>query len=221
MDGKGARFQECLNVIQKAWAGPFTHHGKHFQIPLTIENSAEPPAAVSVFPRPVQASIPLWMATFGTVGGKRAARLGYPLLPAPLESMAELQAKYRLYHDTWREAGRTDPPAALPLMRVVYVAPQAHTAHPEVEAGRMQAYGRYRRWGLLPKASTDYATLARHRFIIGDATQVIDGIQRYRELFSMTYLICRMAMPTLPHDQITRSMRLFYERVVANVRVES
>jgi alkanesulfonate monooxygenase SsuD/methylene tetrahydromethanopterin reductase-like flavin-dependent oxidoreductase (luciferase family) len=31
MDGKGARFRECLEVIQKAWTGPFTHQGKHFR----------------------------------------------------------------------------------------------------------------------------------------------------------------------------------------------
>jgi alkanesulfonate monooxygenase SsuD/methylene tetrahydromethanopterin reductase-like flavin-dependent oxidoreductase (luciferase family) len=74
IDGKGARFRECLAVIQKAWAGPFTHHGKHCHIPM----SGEPPTAqaspVSVLPRPLQASIPLWLAAFGTVGvnGRRA-----------------------------------------------------------------------------------------------------------------------------------------------------
>jgi alkanesulfonate monooxygenase SsuD/methylene tetrahydromethanopterin reductase-like flavin-dependent oxidoreductase (luciferase family) len=153
------------------------------------------------------------MAAFGNVGVKRAARLGYPLLPAALESIPELQAKYHLYHTTWREVARMEPPIATPLMRVVYVAPQAHTAHQEAEAGLMQTYGRYRRWGLLTNAGKDYITLARDRFIIGDPVQVIEEIQRYRELFGITYLICRMAMPAVPHDQITRSMRLFSERV--------
>ena len=36
MDGKGARFRECLEIIRKAWAGPFTHQGRHFQIPATV-----------------------------------------------------------------------------------------------------------------------------------------------------------------------------------------
>ncbi|HXH12827.1 MAG TPA: LLM class flavin-dependent oxidoreductase [Alphaproteobacteria bacterium] len=220
MDGKGARFRECLDVIQKAWAGPFTHHGKHFHIPQNAENSSAPAALVTVLPRPLQPSIPLWMAAFGKVGVKRAARLGYPLLPAPLESIPELQAKYRLYHETWREAGRTAPPAEMPLMRVVDVAPQAHTAHREAEAGLMQTYGRYQRWGLLTNAGADYTALARDRFIIGDPAQVIDEIQRYRDLFGITYLICRMAMPAVPHDQITRSMRLFGERVAPHFRHE-
>ena len=56
-------------------------------------------------------------------------------------------------------------------------------------------------------------TLARDRFIIGDPAQVIEEIQRYRELFGITYLICRMAMPAVPHDHITRSMHLFGEQV--------
>jgi alkanesulfonate monooxygenase SsuD/methylene tetrahydromethanopterin reductase-like flavin-dependent oxidoreductase (luciferase family) len=213
MDGKGARFRECLEVIQKAWAGPFVHHGKHFQIPAMVEGAPAALGEVAVLPRPLQSSIPIWMAAFGKVGVKRAARLGYPLLPAPLESIAELQAKYQLYHQTWREVGHSEAPVVMPLMRVVYVAPQAHTAHQEAEAALMHTYGRYRRWGLLTTAGHDYLTLARDRFIIGDSLQVIEEIQRYRELFGTSYLICRMAMPIGPHEHITRSMRLFSERV--------
>jgi alkanesulfonate monooxygenase SsuD/methylene tetrahydromethanopterin reductase-like flavin-dependent oxidoreductase (luciferase family) len=213
MHGKGARFRECLTVVQKAWAGPFVHHGKHFCIPTVVEGAPAEVGAVDVLPRPLQTAIPIWMAAFGNVGVKRAARLGYPLLPAALESIPQLQAKYQLYHATWRDGERTAPPLVMPLMRVVYVAPQAHTAHREAEAGLMQAYGRYRRWGLLGHAGDDYTTLAKDRFIIGDPAQVIAEIQRYRELFGITYLICRMAMPTIPHEHIRCSMRLFSEHV--------
>jgi alkanesulfonate monooxygenase SsuD/methylene tetrahydromethanopterin reductase-like flavin-dependent oxidoreductase (luciferase family) len=213
MDGKGARFRECLDVVQKAWAGPFVHHGKHFRIPAVVEGAPAEFGEVTVLPRPLQTAIPVWMAAFGNVSVKRAARLGYPLLPAPLESIPELQAKYQLYHASWHAVERTAPPVAMPLMRVVYVAPQAHTAHQEAEAGLTPTYSRYRRWGLLTNAGKDYTTLARDRFIIGDPAQVIEEVQRYRELFGITYLICRMAMPAVPHDHITRSMRLFSERV--------
>jgi alkanesulfonate monooxygenase SsuD/methylene tetrahydromethanopterin reductase-like flavin-dependent oxidoreductase (luciferase family) len=213
MDGKGARFRECLDVVQKAWTGPFVHHGKHFHIPTTVEDTPPTVEEVAVLPRPLQTTMPIWMAAFGNVGVKRAARLGYPLLPSALESIAELQAKYQLYHATWRAAARTAPPVAMPLMRVVYVAPQAHAAHQEAEAGLMRTYGRYRRWGLLTTAGNDYATLARDRFIVGDPAQVIAEIQRYRELFGITYLICRMAMPAVAHAHIKRSMRLFSEHV--------
>jgi alkanesulfonate monooxygenase SsuD/methylene tetrahydromethanopterin reductase-like flavin-dependent oxidoreductase (luciferase family) len=213
IDGKGARFRECLQVVQKAWAGPFKHHGKHFRIPAPVGDESSEIGEIAVLPRPLQTTMPIWMAAFGNVGVKRAARLGYPLLPAALESIPELQAKYQLYQATWHEAERMVPPSAMPLMRVVYVAPQAHTAHQEAEAGLMQTYGRYRRWGLLAHATNDYASLARDRFIVGDPTQVTEEIQRYRELFGITDLICRMTMPAIPHDHMTRSMRLFSERV--------
>jgi alkanesulfonate monooxygenase SsuD/methylene tetrahydromethanopterin reductase-like flavin-dependent oxidoreductase (luciferase family) len=213
MHGKGGRFRECLDVVQKAWAGPFVHHGKHFRIPMAVEDASAEVGEVTVLPRPVQAAMPIWMAAFGNVSVKRAARLGYPLLPAALESIPELQAKYQLYHATWRAGGRQAAPVAMPLMRVVYVAPQVQAAHQEAEAGLMQTYGRYRRWGLLTNAGNDYATLARDRFIIGDPAQVIAEIQRYRELFGITYLICRMAMPAASREHIKRSMLLFSERV--------
>jgi alkanesulfonate monooxygenase SsuD/methylene tetrahydromethanopterin reductase-like flavin-dependent oxidoreductase (luciferase family) len=213
MEGKGSRFRECLAVVQKAWAGPFGHHGKYFCIPTMVEGAPTEVGEVAVLPRPLQTTIPIWMAAFGNVGVKRAARLGYPLLPAALESIPELQAKYQLYHTTWRDGERTEPPLAMPLMRVVYVAPQAQTAHQEAEAGLLQTYGRYRRWGLLSNAGNDYTTLAKDRFIIGDPVQVIAEIQRYRELFGITYLLCRMAMPTISPEHIRRSMRLFSEHV--------
>jgi alkanesulfonate monooxygenase SsuD/methylene tetrahydromethanopterin reductase-like flavin-dependent oxidoreductase (luciferase family) len=218
MNDKGARFRESLEVIQKAWAGPLTHAGRYFRIPSPAEGALAPVEAISVLPRPLQASIPLWLAAFGSVGVKRAARLGYPLLPAPLESIPELQAKYQLYHDTWCEAGRTQAPVTTPLMRVVYVAPQARMAHDEAETSLMQMLGRYQRWGLLTNAGEDYVSLAKNRFIIGDPAQVIDEIQRYRELFGLTYLICRMTMPAISHDHIARSMRLFGECVAPYFR---
>jgi alkanesulfonate monooxygenase SsuD/methylene tetrahydromethanopterin reductase-like flavin-dependent oxidoreductase (luciferase family) len=213
MQGKGARFRECLEVVQKAWAGPFVHYGKHFRISTAVEDTPPEAGAVAVLPQPLQTAMPIWMAAFGNVSVKRAARLGYPLLPAALESIPELQAKYRLYHAAWGAGGRTAPPMAMPLMRVVYVAPQAHVAHQEAEAGLLQTYDRYRRWGLLTNAGSAYATLARDRFIIGDPPQVIAEIQRYRELFGITDLICRMAIPAIPHEYIQRSMRLFSKHV--------
>ena len=111
----------------------------------------------------------------------------------------------------------------MPLMRGVYVAPQTHTAQQEAEAGLMHTYGRYRRWGLLPHAGTDDTALARDRFIIGDPAQVIEEIQRYRNLFGITYLICRMAITAVPHDHIVRfvrSMHLLSERVAAQLSQE-
>ena len=110
MQGKGARFRECLDVVQKAWAGPFVHYGKHFRIPTAVEDVPPEASAVAVLPQPLQTAMPVWMAAFGDVSVKRAARLGYPLLPAALESIPELQAKYQLYHATWRAGERTAPP---------------------------------------------------------------------------------------------------------------
>jgi alkanesulfonate monooxygenase SsuD/methylene tetrahydromethanopterin reductase-like flavin-dependent oxidoreductase (luciferase family) len=66
---------------------------------------------------------------------------------------------------------------------------------------------------LLPSTGDDYATLTRDRFIIGDPCQVVAEIRRYRELFGITHLICRMSVPAVPHERIQRSMRLFSEHV--------
>jgi alkanesulfonate monooxygenase SsuD/methylene tetrahydromethanopterin reductase-like flavin-dependent oxidoreductase (luciferase family) len=146
--------------------------------------------------------------------------------PTPLPHSSSVDGKgarirecLNVVQKAWQEIERTEPPVTMPLMCVVYVAPQAHTARQEAEAGPMHTCGRYRRWDLLLNVGTDYTTMARDRFIIGDPAQVIEEIQRYREIFGITYLICRMAIPAVPHDHIVRSMHLFSERVCTTLKL--
>ena len=81
-----------------------------FAYPTAVEDASPEASAVAVLPQPLQTAMPVWMAAFGNVSVKRAARLGYPLLPAALESIPELQAKYQLYHATWvQESARRLP----------------------------------------------------------------------------------------------------------------
>jgi hypothetical protein len=50
--------------------------------------------------------------------------------------------------------------------------------------------------------------MAHDRFISGDPAQVVEEVQRYRELLGINDLICHVSLPVSPHDRVTRSMRL-------------
>ena len=143
-------------------------------------------------------AIPLWMAAFGNVSVKRAARLGYPLLPAALESIPELQAKYQLYHATWRAGERTAPPVAMPLMRVVYVAPQAHTAHQEAEAGLMHDIRPLSALGIADQCRERLCHLGQGPFYHRRPAQVIAGDPALSRAL-------RHHLPDLPHGYTCRS----------------
>src|SRR5262245_9865887 len=60
MHGKGARFRECLEVVQRAWAGLLVHRGKHFRMPTSVEGMSAEVAEIAVLPRPLQTAMPIW-----------------------------------------------------------------------------------------------------------------------------------------------------------------
>jgi alkanesulfonate monooxygenase SsuD/methylene tetrahydromethanopterin reductase-like flavin-dependent oxidoreductase (luciferase family) len=104
------------DTVQSMSAGPLAHHGKHFRMPAAVHGAPAQTEAVAVLPRPLQATIPIWMAAFSNVSVKRAARLGYPLLPA-----AHVTRRWRLavLRDDQEPYGREslihiDPPDAPP-----------------------------------------------------------------------------------------------------------
>jgi alkanesulfonate monooxygenase SsuD/methylene tetrahydromethanopterin reductase-like flavin-dependent oxidoreductase (luciferase family) len=91
MEEAGARFDEAMEVLRKAWAGNgrFSHHGARWHFDNII-----------VEPRPVQQPHPpLWMGAGNLEPIRRAAREGFNLLLdqiAPVDLIIERVAAYRV-----------------------------------------------------------------------------------------------------------------------------
>jgi alkanesulfonate monooxygenase SsuD/methylene tetrahydromethanopterin reductase-like flavin-dependent oxidoreductase (luciferase family) len=104
---------------------PFVYRGKHFSIPAAPSDDTAgkeyPP--ISVFPKPIQNPIPIWMAAFGNVGVRQAGRLGLPLFTSPMEAIPQLKERDTLYRTALQEAGQQQ--TLFPLIRSVYVAESA------------------------------------------------------------------------------------------------
>ena len=72
MEEADARFDECLDVIVKAWTSnePFSHRGRYWQFDDIV---VEPPTAQKPHP-------PIWMGAGGESSVRRVAERGYNLL---------------------------------------------------------------------------------------------------------------------------------------------
>ena len=213
-EGKRSRIRETLEILRLAWADePFVYRGKYFTIPAAPANdtTGEEYPPLSVFPKPIQNPIPIWMAAFGNVGVRQAGRLGLPLFTSPLESIPQLRERDRLYRAAMQETGQTQ--ALFPLIRSVYVAETAERARADTEAALLAQYRRYGQWRPQVGLEGTFETLTSDRFIIGDPQQCVAQLQRYAAELGINYVVCRMNLAGLAHPKVLNSIRLFAREV--------
>ena len=214
-EGKRSRIRESLEILRLAWADdPFVYRGKYFTIPTVPPDNttSEEYPPLSVFPKPLQMPIPIWMAAFGNVGVRQAGRLGLPLFTSPLESIPQLRERDVLYRAALQEAGQQQ--ALFPLIRSVYVAATADRARSDTETALLAQYRRYSRWRPQAAMEGTFETLIADRFIIGDPEHCVAQIRRYAADLGINYIVCRMNLAGLEHVNVLHSMRLFVREVM-------
>lgn len=147
-----SRFEECLTIMRRLWAGETVSHDGRWQ----IENARILPTP----PTPVE----VWIAASAKPAIARAARLGDGWLAAPGLSRADAQASYQDYVTACAEQQR--PVGVTAIRRDIYVGESA--AEAQATGGAVVAAG-YR--GFPPDAT-----------IIGDVEQVAAAFQDYAAL---------------------------------------
>lgn len=214
-EGKRSRIRESLEILRLAWADePFVYRGKHFTIPAVPpdDTAGEEYPPLSVFPKPMQCPIPIWMAAFGNVGVRQAGRLGLPLFTSPLESIPQLKERDILYRTALQEAGQSQ--TLSPLIRSVYVAETLDQARADTEAALLAQYRRYSRWRPQAAVEGTFEQVTSDRFIIGDPDRCVAELRRYETELGINYIVCRMNLAGLAHAKVLASMRLFAQEVI-------
>jgi alkanesulfonate monooxygenase SsuD/methylene tetrahydromethanopterin reductase-like flavin-dependent oxidoreductase (luciferase family) len=214
-EGKRSRIRETLEIMRLAWKDePFVYRGKHFTIPAapSDDTTGEEYPPLSVFPKPIQISIPIWMAAFGNVGVRQAGRLGLPLFTSPLESIPQLKERDSLYRTALQEAGQRQ--TLFPLIRSIYVAETAEQARADTEVALLAQARRYSRWRPQAAIEEAFEQVTADRFIIGDPDHCAAQIQRYVTELGINYIVCRMNLAGLAHTRVLASIRLFAQEVI-------
>ncbi len=118
-----ARFDECLEVLRKAWSAPgrFSHHGAYWRFEDII-----------VEPRPTQQPHPpLWMAAGSFESIRRAARDGFNLLLDQIAPISLTLERAGVYRAELERCGRGRNGGQIALARALQIA---MTAADRVEA---------------------------------------------------------------------------------------
>ena len=178
---------------------------------------------LSVFPRPVQDPLPVWVAVGGTPQSVvRAATLGLPMALAIIGGEPE---RFKPMVDLYREAAARagHDPATLPVSinSHGYIADTSKQASDEAYPSYVETMGRIGRergWSPPTRAKFEAERSKRGALLIGDPHEVIDKILWEHELFAHQRFLMQMSVGTMPHAQIMHSIELLGDVVAPAVR---
>ncbi len=114
MEEADARFDECLDVIVRAWTSdrPFSHRGHYWRFDEIV---VEPPTAQRPPP-------PIWMGAGGESSVRRVAQRGYNLLLGQYASPAEVGRSIAAYKAAVEAGGHRFDPLSVGVTRAFFVA---------------------------------------------------------------------------------------------------
>jgi probable LLM family oxidoreductase len=207
-------FTEKLDLLLALRAGgPVTWAGEH-RAGLDRQ---------SVYPRPVQDPLPLWVAVGGNPHSVvRAGSLGLPMALAIIggrpEGFAGLAA---LFREAARRSGHTPPPLSLNMHGFVADTRRAaadtyYPAHSSV----MNRIGAERGWGPTDRAAFDASIGPGGPYLVGSPAEVTDRILALHEVFGQERMLLQFAIGDVPHRDVLRAIELLGTEVAPAVRAE-
>lgn len=176
-----------------------------------------------VYPRPVQARLPVWIAVGGTPASvMRAGALGLPLAVAIIGGApARFAPLVQLYRDAARRAGHDPAALAVSINSHGLIADTTDAAMdtafpPYLEA--MGRIGRERGWPPPTRRQFEFESSAEGALFVGDPQRAIEKIVYEHSLFRHQRMLLQFSVGPTDHAAILRSIELFGTVVAPAVR---
>ncbi len=192
----------------------------------TWQGRTRPPLnGVTLYPRPAQDELPVWLAVGGTPASVvRAGTLGLPMALAIIGGQPERFRPFAdLYRQTWAGAGHD--PAALRLGinshgLIARTSQEARDTAIPHHIEMMNGLGRERGWGRAGRAHFEEQSELRGALFVGDPQQVAEKIVFQHGIFGHHRFLMQMTAGALPHAEIMTSIELYGTEVAPLVRRE-
>ncbi len=198
-------FQEKLELLLKIRDNKEVHwHGKH-RPALTGQ---------SVYPRPVQEQLPVWVGVGGTPASfARAGALGLPLMVAIIGGEPHrFRPLIELYREAGRRAGHAPEKLRVGLHLIGFLADTTAQAADEFFPGYAHTFteiGKERGWPPTTRAQFDNTRGPKGALVIGDATTAAEKIRYVNEaLGGISRVTFQMGVSTLPHAKMLRAIEI-------------
>lgn len=214
LDDYDKLFEEKLDLLMKlrdsekvSWSG----------------ETRAPLPGLSVYPRPLQDPLPLWIAVGGTPNSvARAAFHGLPLALAIIGGEPHRFAPlFDLYRETARRVGRDPSTLATSINVHGFVAETTELAAEqfyEPQAAVMNRIGRERGFSGMTRAHFNQAIGPNGAIFLGSPEVLAEKIIAHHRIFKNSRFLLQMAIGLVPHDQLMRAIELYGTKVAPIVR---
>ncbi len=208
-------FAEKLDLLLKLREKNNIHWSGRHRAPLTGQG---------VFPRPMQAKLPIWLGVGGTPESfARAGALGLPLTVAIIGGEPH---RFRPLVDLYREAGKRagHAPEALEVSvhALGYVAETTQKAADDFFPGYAEAFtkiGKERGWPPVTRRQFDALMSETGALVVGGPAEVIAKVRHYdKVLGGITRMNFQMSVASLDHEKLIRSTALLGSDVAPLLR---
>jgi probable LLM family oxidoreductase len=178
-----------------------------------------------VYPRPVQAKLPIWVAVGGTPESVvRAAVLGLPLALAIIGGEpVRFKPLIDLYWKVAAQAGHDLSNLEVSINSHGFIADTRQEAvdqsFPSV-AAVMGKIGKERGWPPMTRNQYDASSGLRGHLAVGDPEAVAEKILYQQEALGHSRYMLQLSVGTLPHRQVMHAIELYGTKVAPVVRAE-
>jgi probable LLM family oxidoreductase len=210
-----ALFKEKLNLLLKIRDEEFVTWSGKFRPELKNQ---------PVYPRPLQAKLPVWVGVGGTPESfVRAGMLGLPLMVAVIGGeTARFRPLIDLYRKTGEEAGFKPEELKVGLHSPGYVGDSDQSAIADYYPGYVESWtkiGRERGWPPVTKAQFDAGISPKGSLVVGGPETVAEKLQRHSEaLGGIDLFTFQMDIAGLTHEQLMRSIGLIGSKLIPLIR---
>jgi probable LLM family oxidoreductase len=180
----------------------------------------------SVYPRPLQNPLPVWLGVGGTPASfARAGTLGLPLMVAIIGGEPHrFRPHIELYREAGRRAGHAPEQLRVGLHCIGFLADTTQKAADDFFPGYAHTFteiGKERGWPPTTRAQFDATRGPTGALIVGDAETVTRKILYIHEaLGGISRITFQMGVSTLPHVKMMHAIEILGSRVAPMVREE-
>ncbi len=206
-----ALFKEKLDLLLQIRDNEFVTWQGRFRAPL--DN-------LPVYPRALQAKLPIWLGVGGTPASfSRAGTLGLPLMVAIIGGDTHrFKPLVDLYREAGQRAGFMPEQLKVGLHSPGYVSNKNEQAVDEYYPGYAELWtklGKERGWPPVTRPHFDSLIAAKGVLVVGGPEQVTEKLLRHSEaLGGIDRFTFQMDNAGLTHAQLMRSIELIGEKVI-------
>jgi len=208
-------FVEKLDLLLKIRDEPEVHwSGKH-RAPLTGQ---------TIFPRPKQNPLPIWIGVGGTPASfARAGALGLPLMVAIIGGeFRRFRPLIDLYRQAGQEAGHALEKLKVGVHALGYFAETTKQAGDDFFPGYARMFGeigKERGWPPITRAHFDALLGPTGALLVGDPETVVEKILYVNQVLGgVSRINMQMSPGTLPHAKALRAIELLGKEIAPVVR---